>query len=127
MTSLPPFRRVLTPNSIVLGEPTKSIAAAVPPSVASITCFTASGAALSIVATAPICRACARFCPSMSATITLPSRAGLCATHQLAAGRGGARLGVGKNYLCAGSDAGGRRDLFADRKRQAQPPQSAAL
>src|ERR1700757_4770098 len=59
MTSLPPFRRILTPNSIVLGEPTKSIAPAGPPSVASLTCFTASGAALSIVATAPICRACA--------------------------------------------------------------------
>ena len=28
MTSLPPFRSTLTPNSIVLGEPTKSIAAA---------------------------------------------------------------------------------------------------
>src|SRR5262249_41217609 len=49
MTSLPPFRRTLTPNSIVLGEPTKSIAAAAPPPVASITCFTASGAALLIV------------------------------------------------------------------------------
>jgi Transposase IS66 family len=32
-----------------------------------------------------------------------------------------------KNYLFAGSDAGGRRDLFADRKRQAQRSQSAAL
>src|SRR6516164_5202474 len=73
MTSLPPLRRMLTPNSIVLGEPTKSIAAAAPPPVASITCFTASGAALSMVATAPIWRACARFCASMSATITLPS------------------------------------------------------
>src|SRR5438132_424406 len=75
MTSLPPFRRMLTPNSMVLGEPTKSIAAAAPPSVASITCFTASGAALSIVATAPIWRACARFCASISATIILPSTA----------------------------------------------------
>src|ERR1700730_17822222 len=30
MTSLPPLRRMLAPNSIVLGEPTKSIAAAAP-------------------------------------------------------------------------------------------------
>src|SRR3989442_12132266 len=49
MTSLPPLRRILTPNAIVAGEPTKSIAAAAPPPVASITCFTASGAALSMV------------------------------------------------------------------------------
>jgi hypothetical protein len=66
---------MLTPNSIVLGEPTKSIAAVAPPPVASITCLTASGAALSMVATAPIWRACARFCASMSATITLPDTA----------------------------------------------------
>src|SRR5271170_5466576 len=59
MTSLPPFFRMLTPNSIVFGEPTKSIAAAAPPPVASITCLIASGAALSMVATAPIWRACA--------------------------------------------------------------------
>src|ERR1700730_2488334 len=53
MTSLPPLRSMLTPNSIVFGEPTKSIAAAAPPLVASMTCLTASGAALSMVATAP--------------------------------------------------------------------------
>src|SRR5215211_3320484 len=58
MTSLPPLRSTLIPKLIVSGAPTKSIAAAAPPPVACMTCLTASRAALSIVSTAPICRAC---------------------------------------------------------------------
>ena len=66
------FDALLMPSVAMTAPP---IAAAAPPPVTSMTCLTASGAALSIVATAPIWRACARFCASMSATITLPATA----------------------------------------------------